>query len=215
MEHDEEKLKLMGEIAKDLQTGINESLSSIQRTMQIGVALLAAVFAAAFSRQQYGLLLVIPLPFGLLMAYQMQVYSDMMTTAWQRSVVVASIEKVLGSTFPPDIRFVRHGRANPSIGIANASYFVILGSTSLAGYWILAGLQPAWPFWPLYSLSVILSVSATAWAAWENKKSWDRCERAKDLLGKPYDVQMDSLLEELGTVGRGWRNVARFWRKIV
>jgi hypothetical protein len=202
-----ERAKLMSDIAGALQGKINDSLTSIQRTMQIGVALLAAVFAATFARGQYGVLLVVPMSLGLLLSYQLQMYSDMMAAGWQRQELIKSIEVILGPLDHPDVGLSRHAGANPSLVITKLSYLSILVSSSIAGYWILSSLQVSAVAYIAYSLSVLLSLAAVAWSAIENRASWDRCQRATELASDnlPYEVKMDELLGTLGMPGEIWR----------
>jgi predicted PP-loop superfamily ATPase len=60
---DAEKLRLeiKKDLAQQLHTQLREAVTSVGRSQSVGVALIAAVFAAAFGRGAYGVLLVIPL----------------------------------------------------------------------------------------------------------------------------------------------------------
>jgi hypothetical protein len=124
---EDEKLRfdLQKEVARDLFAAVRDSLNSLQRTLQIGVALVAALFAAAFARGVYAVFLFAPLALGLLICYQSQVYSDLMVLAWQREQVLREIRRHLGQDIlGRDVGITRHGRSNPSIVISQASYFM-------------------------------------------------------------------------------------------
>ena len=108
---EDERLRfdLQKEVARDLFAAVRDSLNSLQRTLQIGVALVAALFAAAFARGVYAVFLFAPLALGLLLCYQSQVYSDLMVLAWQREQVLREIRRHLGQDIlGRDVGITRH-----------------------------------------------------------------------------------------------------------
>lgn len=203
------RLDLQKDVASELFVAVRDSLNSLQRTLQIGVALVAALFAAAFARGVYAVFLFAPIAVGLLLCYQSQVYSDLMVLAWQREQVLRQIRSSLGEdVLSLDVGITRHGRSNPSILISQYSYFLLLYGLSAVGFYILAvGNYPLWGA-VVYGVSVLLGIAASHFAALEQQASWDRCEQLNELFktqpNLSYEQLTDAMVESIGWPGRVW-----------
>jgi hypothetical protein len=216
------RLEITKDIAQELHKQLREAVTSVGRSQSVGVALLAAIFAAAFARGAYGVLLVVPLALGLLNAYQAQLYCDVMVIAWQREQLLEQLRNSLGSDLlgergPVDIS--RHGAANPSISLAHLGYFLLLDGSAIGGYVILAiGKYPLWAL-PVYTVASVIGVLAAHYGVQEQKVSWTRCLVLQELVQqqrtRSYEELTTRMLETLGRPGSIWiraRNTLRWIR---
>jgi hypothetical protein len=215
------RLEIKKDIAQELYTQGREAVTSAGRSQSVGVALLAAVFAAAFARGAYGVLLVVPLALGLLIAYQAQLYCDVMAIAWQREQLLEQLRSSLGSDLlgervPIDIS--RHGASNPSISLAHLGYFLLLDGSAVGGYVVLAeGNYPLWAL-PVYTVATLVGVLAAHYGVREQKMSWKRCLVLQELTqqqpGLPYEEQTTKMIEILGAPGSVWIRARTTFRRM-
>ena len=220
---DAEKLRLeiKKDLAQELHAQLREAVTSVGRSQSVGVALIAAVFAAAFARGAYGVLLVIPLALGLLIAYQAQLYSDVMVIAWEREQLLDQLRGSLGADLLGErvpIAVSRHGASNPSISLAHLGYFLILDGSAVGGYVVLAtGNYPLWAL-PIYSIASVVGVLAAHYGVWEQKVSWDRCRTLQELAqqqpGLSYEELTTKMVETLGRPGSVWIRVRTIVQRI-
>ena len=167
------------------------------------------------------MLLVIPLALGLLMAYQAQLYCDVMVIAWEREQLLDQLRGSLGTDLLGEavpIGISRHGLSNPSISLAHFGYFLILYGSAVGGYVVLG--MGDYPLWALlaYTVATVVGVLTAHYGVWEQKVSWDRCLVLQELVrqrpGLSYEELTTRMVETLGRPGSVWIRARTDLRRI-
>ena len=96
-ESDKLAAQTLASVAESRGQQIRDALDSTVRTFQIGAVIFSAAIAAIASNHAPTAVAFLPLPLGLLLAYQQQVYADMMTLAFEQRLAITEFERLTGA----------------------------------------------------------------------------------------------------------------------
>jgi hypothetical protein len=208
--------------AAELYATMRERIASVERVLQIGVALLAGVGAVGLAEGSSDVFMVLPFGLALLGTYQWQQWADVVRLSWQRKQLVMELEATLGDQlFPHEgtAAKTRHSAASPSLVLTQALYGCAFVASLIAGGRVAAGHEQWWLL-VAYLAAATIACAASLYAALEAARAWRRCGRLRDYRvvtdskGR-YDEQMDLLVIALGWPGRVWVATRRPLRRLL